>query len=133
MNSASNDEAEMAATLEDAGWERFEGEPEPGFFVVESPSGVRFRLPEDPRMGAMGARWTKQLAEEAALTPYQKRQRREADQRAILRDEAARAGWRQTYKAVRREAFRAIREGRTSNVVLFTPSAKHRRAGVQVE
>lgn len=128
-----HDEGATYAALEAAGWERFEGEPAPGFFVMESPSGVRFRRPimDDPRISAMRERWARQLAEEVALTPYQKRKRREANQRQDAREDALRMGWRASSKVVRREAFRAGREGRTSNVVLFTVNEPYRYAGVR--
>lgn len=122
----------MLATLLAAGWEPFEGEPGEGFMVAEGPNGerLRLRIMDNERLRRMVERWERQLAEEAALTPYQKRKRREAWNREVARDREMRAAWRATRTIVRRQAFKAIREGRASNVLLFTPNAKGRYAGV---
>jgi hypothetical protein len=64
-------------------------------------------------------RWAAQAAEEVPETPYEHRRRREAEARERARYEADWAGRHQAWRVVRREAFKAVREGRHPNVILF--------------
>jgi len=60
MSFLNDDEETVLARLEATGWERFEGEPDPGFEAMVSPSGVQLQRPSLD--GPEGARFVAILA-----------------------------------------------------------------------
>jgi hypothetical protein len=121
------DEPEGAALVA-AGWEPCAGEYEEGFLYAQSPDGALYR-----RKSEAVARWRRNAEARAALTPYQRRKAREAEAHYWAHRDAMAAAYKEAAKVVRREAFRAIRRGQTSNVVMFTRLPEARFCGVSAD